>query len=180
VATVAGEVILTDRLEIRPLGLAGMRAMIERGAKAFAQIFNTDPSVPITPPPELADVLPMIAEEVRADPTAAPWWTWILIRRSDRAVIGSVGFGGRPDADGTVITGYSVYPAFEGHGYATEATRAAVEWVLRQEGVQRVQATVPPWHGASLRVVEKAGFLHVGESEDPEVGPVLVWEIARP
>ena len=178
-ATVADKVILTERLEIRPLGLAGVRALIEREAHVLATIFDTNPAASTAPPPEMDEALPLIAEQVRADPTAAPWWAWLLIRQSDRAVIGFVGFGGRPDADGTVITGYAVYPEYEGHGYATEAARAAIDWVLRQDGVQRVRATVPPWHAASLRVAEKAGFRQVGEAEDPEVGTVLVWEIAR-
>lgn len=175
----ADEVVLTDRLELRPLGLAGMRALIERDSRTLAALFDTDPDAPIEPPPEMGDALPFMVEAVQSDPAAAPWWAWVSIRRSDRAVIGSTGFGGRPDADGTVVTGYAVYPVFEGQGYATEAVRAVVAWALRQECVRRVRATVPPWHGASVRVVEKAGLVMIGEAEDPEAGRVLVWEIAR-
>jgi ribosomal-protein-alanine N-acetyltransferase len=179
VEILAAESVLTDRLELRPLGLAGMEALIDRDAGRLAGLFDTDPAVPVGPPPDMDDALPFMADAIRDDPAAAPWWAWIMIRRDNRAVIGSAGFGGRPDDNGTVVTGYAVYPAFEGQGFATECTRGLVAWVLSQPGVKRVQATIPPWHVASIRVVEKVGFRHVGEAEDPEVGKVMVWEIAR-
>ena len=78
-----------------------------------------------------------------------------------------------------VEVGYAIYPEHEGHGYATEATSALVEWALAQPGVQRVVATIPPEHGASRRVAEKAGLVPVGSDHDAVAGEVLVYEVRR-
>ena len=48
---------------------------------------------------------------------------------------GALGFGGPPDPEGAVMIGYSTYPGADRKGYASEATRALVEWALAQPGV---------------------------------------------
>jgi RimJ/RimL family protein N-acetyltransferase len=44
-----------------------------------------------------------------------------------------------------------------GRGYATEAARAVVE-AAAGAGLRRLWATVRPWNGPSLRVLDKLGF----------------------
>ena len=70
----------------------------------------------------------------------------------------------------------TVYPEFQGRGFATEAVRALVSWAVAQPGVARVRATIPPWNASSLRVAEKAGLRPVGTDVDEEGGEVQVWE----
>lgn len=173
------DLITTERLELRPLDLVALQALIDSDAAAMTAHFGTDPDIAISPPPEMSDVLPFIRESIGDRPDEAKWWAWFAIRRDDRRPIGSSGFGGRPNEDGTIYMGWSVYPEVEGLGYATEATRVLVEWVLQQDGVERVQATVPVGHIASIRVAEKSGFRQIGEAKNPEVGTVLVWERSR-
>jgi RimJ/RimL family protein N-acetyltransferase len=45
-----------------------------------------------------------------------------------------------------------------GHGYATEATRAVVDWGFAQLGLHRIDARVHADNPASLRIVAKHGF----------------------
>ena len=73
-------------------------------------------------PPLTDDVLGMFAERLRAEPEIAPWWFRLIVLRDSAEVAGSIGFSGRPDADGIVTAGYSVFPEDEGRGYASEAT----------------------------------------------------------
>lgn len=53
-----------------------------------------------------------------------------------------------------------------GHGYATEAARAAVRYGFETMRVARIVADVDPANPASSRVLEKCGFVRVGELED--------------
>jgi ribosomal-protein-alanine N-acetyltransferase len=78
-------------------------------------------------------------------------------------VVGSAGFLGRPTADGTVEIGYGVHHDHRNGGYATEAVRALVDWVLSQDGVVRVIARCDPANIASVRVLAKAGLEETGE-----------------
>ena len=47
-------------------------------------------------------------------------------------------------------------------GYATEATRACLEYGLGELGLQRIVAMTTPDHAASRRVMEKCGMRFVG------------------
>ena len=60
------------------------------------------------------------AAELEKGAAVPGWWSWYAIQQSPRTLIGSIGFMGQPDDQGTVTTDYSVTPGFEGRGYATE------------------------------------------------------------
>ena len=62
----------------------------------------------------------------------------------------------------SVFLGYFVDGAVNGRGYATEAVRQAVRFGFEEVGLHRVQAAVMPRNGASVRVLEKAGFRDEG------------------
>ena len=57
-----------------------------------------------------------------------PFGTYEIIRREDGAVIGAAGFYGKPDDTGAVRVGYGLAESARGHGYATEALIALLEW----------------------------------------------------
>jgi ribosomal-protein-alanine N-acetyltransferase len=58
--------------------------------------------------------------------------------------------------------GYCLPQAAWGHGYATEAAGALLEWAFDALGLNRVQAETDTRNGASARVLEKLGFVHEG------------------
>jgi RimJ/RimL family protein N-acetyltransferase len=117
-------------------------------------------------------------EAIRADPETRLWGDRLMITRegSERLVIGSIIFHGRPDEAGVAEVGYGVEESWQGKGVATEGTRAAVEWALAQPGVRVVTATTPPWHTASIRVLEKSGLVRVCVEDNETLGEVLRFE----
>ena len=60
--------------------------------------------------------------------------------------------------------GYRVAPGFEGRGIATQMVAWALQQAFGPLGLRRVQARVRAGHGASLRVLEKNGFVRFGQS----------------
>ena len=60
------------------------------------------------------------------------------------------------------LVGYTLAPEHQGHGYATEAVRAVVDWLFRHKRVHRIAATIDPRNLASARVLERCGFEYVG------------------
>lgn len=116
-------------------------------------------------------------EGIRADPGARLWGDRIAITVGDEPrVIGSVVFHGKPTPEGVVEVGYGIEMNSQGLGLATEAVQAQVEWAFTIEGVRLVRATTPPWHKASVRVLEKCGFRNVGAEDHENLGEVLVFE----
>lgn len=58
--------------------------------------------------------------------------------------------------------GYCLDDAAWGHGYATEAARALLQWAFETVDLNRVQAETDTRNIASARVLEKCGFVREG------------------
>ncbi len=168
------------RTDLLPLTAAALDALILRNRERLEALTGASFPEPLAPPPLMDDVLSFIRDRLLADPGEAGWWAWLIVSRATRQAVGSVGLGGRPNGDGTVLLGYSIYPALEGRGYATEAARALAAWALEQPDVACVRATIPPWHAPSLRVAAKIGMRQVGTAHDDDVGDVIVFELRGP
>lgn len=104
--------------------------------------------------------------KMKAEPERALAHTfWLLIRKSDRAAIGSADFKNPPDKQGRVEIGYGLDPAFWNHGYMTEAVAAMTRWALERPDIRAVTAETEKDNPASMRVLEKAGFRLSHETE---------------
>ncbi len=119
-------------------------------------------------------------EDILANPDARLWGDRVMItRESPRRVVGSVVFHGAPDGDGSVEVAYGVEEDSQRKGYATEATRASVEWALAEGAAHVVRAATPPWHIASQKVLERCGLERCGMRDSP-LGDVWEYERWRP
>jgi RimJ/RimL family protein N-acetyltransferase len=171
--------LLTERLDLVPITLSFVEAvMASDRARAEALCGARIPEA--WPGPDLiARAFHPSLEAIRADPGCRLWGDTLMIARSgERRVVGSVIFHGRP-ADGVAEVGYGVDDVEQRQGYASEATRACVDWALTQDGITAVSAVTFPWHVASLRVIERAGMERAGSREHPYLGEMYVFERRR-
>jgi len=100
------------------------------------------------------------------------WYGWYALRRVNpdepSVLVGAAGYIGPPDGAGAVEIGFSLMPAWQGLGYATEICRALVENALADARVKKVVAHAAPVNLASCRELEKCGFR--GADIDEETG----------
>jgi [ribosomal protein S5]-alanine N-acetyltransferase len=109
-----------------------------------------------------------------------PWrFGFAIVHKIDNLVIGMCGFTGPPDSDGAVEIAYSIAPAYQGKGYATEAARALIDYASNDGRVRTVCAYTLAEVNASTRVLEKCGFKKTGEIIDSENNLVWRWERNR-
>jgi ribosomal-protein-alanine N-acetyltransferase len=86
----------------------------------------------------------------------------VALERSDGTFIGWCGLTRwNPDYRSASL-GYCLGEAAWGHGYATEAARALLQWAFDTLDLNRVQAEADTRNAASARVLEKLGFVHEG------------------
>ncbi|MDD1674365.1 MAG: GNAT family N-acetyltransferase, partial [Methanomicrobiales archaeon] len=94
-------------------------------------------------------------------------WDFLWILRGtmpdERRVL--IGTGGFTRQDATLVLGYAVLPEYRGLGYGTEAVHALTEWAFRDPEVEQVEAITYAHLTASVRVLEKNGFLPSGKGE---------------
>jgi len=96
----------------------------------------------------------------------------------DGRVIGKAGFYEMPDV------GYILHPDFWGQGLAAEAVGAAIDHVFAADQFEILTADVDPENAASIRLLERLGFVRTGFAEKTwNVGGVwkdsLFYALAR-
>jgi ribosomal-protein-alanine N-acetyltransferase len=174
-------VLRTERLELRPLGADDLEALAAGDGAALTRRLGAVFAAPVKPPPLFGDEIPYYAGRLRRHPEDLGWVAWVSFLQSSREAVGVCGLGGGPDRHGVFTIGYSVYPAHQGKGYATEAMARLLQWAFAQasRGPKLARATIPTWNAASIRVVEKLGMTLTGTSVNKEVGDVLLYDLPR-
>jgi ribosomal-protein-alanine N-acetyltransferase len=171
--------LVTPRLRLVPMTLEAVEAVLRHDREAAEHAIGA--RFPESWPNDdlIVRAFPYSLEAIRADPDKRLWGDSLVIPLDDPPrIVGSVVFRGLPD-DGIAEVGYGIEDGSRSLGYATEATRACVEWALAHEGIHAVQATTFPWHHASLGVIRKLGMVQVGTRQHDLLGDLLVFERRR-
>ncbi|WP_329108384.1 GNAT family N-acetyltransferase [Micromonospora sp. NBC_01699] len=95
---------------------------------------------------------------------------WAIQRRDTAQVVGTVLLKPLPGLDGSTATsdievGWHLHPDSHGHGFATEAGRAAVEHGFAV-GASEIYAVVSPGNTASMAVARRLGMTPIGRRTD--------------
>jgi len=162
--------IATARLVLRPFNLADVPALfimsIEEGMRRWIpdQVYRDEPHAE-----QVARAL-IACTDLVPDPKTRPYVLGIE-HRATGSLIGHVGLSA---ARGSVEIGYAVAQSSQGAGLATEAVTAMSGWGLGPLGLPEVLGIVATDNAPSRRVLEKAGFVRVGEGVDGRSTPILI------
>lgn len=104
-----------------------------------------------------------------------------VVEKLGGRLIGTSGFKSMDDPEGVELI-YHFTPAVWGRGYATEAARAALDWLRKTLPLRYVEASIDPRNGSSRNVLLKTGFVFIEDRwfEDMQgMEPVFRLELAR-
>jgi ribosomal-protein-alanine N-acetyltransferase len=106
----------------------------------------------------------LLAQAAQAAEAGYCLWWWR--ERSTGELVGYAGLNrDEVEGDPMVEIGWSVTPARQGEGFATEAARAALDWGFERAGLTRIVAFALLENERSRRVMEKLGMAYVGDFE---------------
>jgi [ribosomal protein S5]-alanine N-acetyltransferase len=169
---VTDEVIETERLRLVLVPLAALDALAAGDPATASTVMGFEVC-------ELRPGHPTIwarrAAQIRADPSVAPWLVRLIVERATGRVVGDVGLHDAP-IDGMVEIGYAVRPEQRRRGIAIEAAAGLFSWAAGRPGVTTFRASISPDNAASLGLVQRLGFVEVGEQWDDEDGLELRFE----
>jgi [ribosomal protein S5]-alanine N-acetyltransferase len=126
-------------------------------------------------PGDALAIFPMMLKHLQENPLE-PVWGGTMIERASGTAIGQMGCKGPPNSSGEVEIGYGINPAFQGRGYASELVTAFAAWLLKRKSVTCVRAETVMDNLASMRVLEKSGFVRTGTRNDLNDGTLILWE----
>ncbi len=124
---------------------------------------------PVADPPVLA-MLCGLAARIRGSFTPA---SWLIVE--DGELVGMCSITHAPK-DGVVDIGYGVAPTRQRRGIASRAIGDVVAWAMADPRVRRLTADTATGNGASQQVLERNGFVAMGERVDAEDGPLIYWQ----
>jgi len=160
--------VSTVRLELVPATLPILTCDLHHDAAGLGRLLNA--TVPAGWPPPLLDDDALEHFISLASGGSDPFfcsWYWIRcgVGDTDRVLIGSGGIASQEGSDDMVMIGYSVLDEFQNRGYATEAVRHMIPAIFSDPKIRSIAATTYPELKASIRVLEKCGFLPVGPAD---------------
>ena len=158
-------------LRLVPLPVDVARRMLARDPEPEASS-RWHPEYPLSDSLD-AIAMAMAAHQAMTGAADEPLAWWIHQIVVDGVVVGDIGFHGPPAPDGVVEIGYSVVPAWRGHGVATWACDLILQQAW-QDGAEIVIAETDHDNVASQAVLVSNGFQH-GEGRDR-----CVFMIKRP
>lgn len=91
---------------------------------------------------------------------------WTAISKKENKIVGSFCFYGEPNEIGELEIGYGAYDEFQGKGIMTEIVKGAIEWAKTQNQIKGIKASTEKANFASFKVLEKNGFVQIGENEN--------------
>jgi RimJ/RimL family protein N-acetyltransferase len=87
-----------------------------------------------------------------------------ILKRDDDRFLGRTGLKHWPQFEETEV-GWVLRPDARGHGYATEAARASLQWGFEQFDFPYITAMIQPSNVASARVAERLGMSPIRSDE---------------
>ncbi|MFL6023155.1 MAG: GNAT family N-acetyltransferase [Marmoricola sp.] len=146
----------TARLRLRPVSSADAEDLYALHSNAFVLRYWDAP--PWTDPAR-AESFVASSQQLAADGTGA---RVVVERLGDGVFLGWCGVSRwNPDYRSASL-GYCFAERAWGHGYATEAAGALLDWAFSTWPLNRVQSETDTRNLASARVLEKLGFQHEG------------------
>jgi RimJ/RimL family protein N-acetyltransferase len=150
----------TDRLVVRRWGITDAPAFLDLyGRWEVARWLGAAPQVVET----LDEAEARVTRWAERTTPGAVEGIWAVERRDDHRTLGTVLLVPLPDGDGELEVGWHLHPDAWGHGYATEAARAALQWGFAH-GVEEVFAVVRPDNEPSLAVCRRLGMAPLGRT----------------
>jgi len=143
-------VLSTERLALRPVTADDHPALLAHWTAPDVRRFLFDGAAL-----SAAEVTETIEESIR-DFAASGYGIWLIELGSRAGLVGTAGL--RPLEESSLEIFYSLAPGAWGHGYATEAARAVVEYGFGPLGLPEVLAEVDEGNAASVAVVRRLGM----------------------
>lgn len=93
-------------------------------------------------------------------------YRWAVVEKGSGECIGQIAYFLVDKNNSWGEIEYCIGTAYQGKGYATEATKAVIDYGFRTIGFNKVQICVRPSNIKSKRVIEKCGFEYEGMLRD--------------
>lgn len=92
------------------------------------------------------------------DPDSFTWWSYLIVLKEKKALIGDCGYKGPPDETGVVEIGYKIFENYQLRGYGKETAQALIRNAKSSGQVTKIIAHTESRFNASTSILKANGF----------------------
>jgi len=156
--------IITDRLQIKLLTLTQLKFWVNANevlGKELNCIFDSEPM-----DESFKNFADGQIKKMEQDQRNSIYYSfWLIIRKNDRMVIGSMGYKNIPNEKYEVEIGYGLNKKYEHNGYMTEAVKYFCEYSFKTKGIIAIIAETEKENIPSQGILKRTGFKKYKEDE---------------
>jgi RimJ/RimL family protein N-acetyltransferase len=148
----------TGRLYIRPVCIEDKDSMFRYRSDA-----DTNKYLSLIPQ-SVEDIAAFISKTSFDINVPDTWFQFVIIEQASNKLIGDVGihFLDTDSENRQVEIGYTLDKDFRGKGYATEALKTIIDYLINSLNKHRIVASIDPVNTASIKLIERLGFRKEG------------------
>ena len=146
----------TSRLSLRETATHDVEAVFARESDPVAMRYWSRP-----PMREMAEAHAAVTRARTFFPNRVGL-RWSIARLEDDLMLGQVSVFHLDEQSGRAEIGYGLARAHWGQGYMHEALTAVIDYAFGPLGLRRLEADTHPHNAASLRALERVGFVREG------------------
>lgn len=110
------------------------------------------------PKPASIEEVQAFIQNLNAGVRQREWMYWVIARRTDFRLIGTICLWNIVVETSTAEIGYELIPEAQGQGFMQEALEEVVAFGFQAMNLKKIEAWTHPANTASIRLLEKTGF----------------------
>ena len=115
---------------------------------------------------EMLDTLPKIIQNLSKVASPSGFESWMIIKKTTNEIIGDIGFKGFDEQNNCCDIGYGIIEAERRNGYAEEASKHLINWVLNVNSSINITASTLNGNTASINLLHKLNFIAIKKDEN--------------
>ncbi len=144
----------TKRLYIRPVETQDTKSIFN-----YRSDHETNKYLSLVPTSvdDISDFIEKTSKEINKPGT---WFQLVIIEHTSKKLIGDIGihFLDNDSENKQVEIGYTLDKDYRGKGYATEALREIIDYLVNKLNKHRIIASIDPTNINSIKLIERLGF----------------------
>jgi len=168
--------LISGRLHLIPCRLIHFQLIDESDFEKLASILNLNLKETWK---HSIDHFDFFYKKFKNDPSVLNWWIYFIVLQSEKTIIGSCGFKGKPDINGEVEIGYEILKEYRNQGYASETAATLIKFAFENPEVKKIKASTYSLENASVHVLKNQKMFFETHSYNSLEGDLWHWAIKR-
>lgn len=161
----------------RPAGINSIHKKNSNGILGgnYQELFNLDISFDEGWPDAIElETVPKILKNLELVNEPTGFESWMIVVKQGMKIIGSTGFKGVPNDEGSIDIGYGIISEAQKKGFAIEAVTALAKWAFSKPEVKMITARCVLNNVNSARLLGKMKFIEISRDDE-----MIYWKLVN-